>query len=213
MSRFAGLAAPSRVPPALATTPAPELLLLDARSGDALADAELVRRAALGEEWAHAMIYRRHVGLVAATARRLLRNAAEVDDVVQETFLIVFEKLGDLLDGEVLRGWLVKIALSRVHRRFRWRRFVALLGAEGPEALLAEQASTEASPEQRAELALVDRALASLRASVREAWILRHVVGCQLDEVALACDCSLATAKRRIACAEAHVRLHLGEES
>jgi RNA polymerase sigma-70 factor (ECF subfamily) len=211
MSRFVGLAAPSRVPPALAPSSAP--LVLDARAGEAIGDAELVRRAARGEEWAHAMIYRRHVGLVAATARRLLRNAADVDDVVQETFLIVFEKLGDLLDGEVLRGWLVKIAMSRVHRRFRWRRVVALLGGEGPEALLAEQASTGASPEQRAELALVDRALAGVRPNEREAWILRHVVGCQLDEVALACGCSLATAQRRIAAAEAHVRAHLGETS
>src|SRR5437867_4273653 len=158
MSRFAGLVAPPRVPRVL-PSPAKELLVLDARADEPLADAELVRRAAQGDEWAHAMIYRRHVGLVAATARRLLRNASDVDDVVQETFLIVFEKLGDLLDAEVLRGWLVKIAISRVHRRFRWRRVVALLGGEGPEALLEEQASTEASPEQRAELALIDRAL------------------------------------------------------
>jgi len=214
MSRFAALVAPSRVARALASVPScPDVLVLDARADEPLSDADLVRRAARGEEWAHAMIYRRHVGLVAATARRLLRNPADVDDIVQETFLIVFEKLGDLLDAEVLRGWLVKIAVSRVHRRFRWRKVVALLGGDGPEALLVEQASTEASPEQRAELALIDRALARVPSRVREAWVLRHVVGCQLDEVALACECSLATAKRRIVEAEARVREHLGDVS
>jgi len=200
------------VPAALAClTSPPDVLVLDARrSSDHLTDATLVRRAQAGEEWAHEMLYRRHVRLVANSARRLLRDDAEVDDVVQETFLIAFEKIGSLLDAEVLRGWLVKIALSRVHRRFRWRRFVAFFGADGPDAVLEEQASRDASPEQRAELALLDRALLQLPRPLRTAWILRHVVGCQLEDVATACGCSLATIKRRIAEADAKVNEHLG---
>jgi RNA polymerase sigma-70 factor (ECF subfamily) len=35
------------------------------------------------------------------------------------------------------------------------------------------------------------------------AWLLRHVEGERLQDVALACGCSLATAKRRIASAQA----------
>jgi RNA polymerase sigma-70 factor (ECF subfamily) len=174
-------------------------------------DADLVCRAKDGEDWAHAMIYRRYVPLVATTARRLLRNPSDVDDIVQETFLIAFEKIHGLLDAEALPGWLLKIAVSRVHRRFRWRRFLVVFGGEDPTALLENQATTEASPEQRAELALIDRALGELPRKVRTPWILRHVAGCQLEEIAAACACSLATVKRRIARAEACVRKHLGE--
>lgn len=193
--------------------PSARLLVLDGRGVDELSDGDLVRRARGGEAWAHEMIYRRHVPIVAATAQRLLRNPSDVDDVVHETFLIAFEKVDRLLDPDALRGWLVRIAVSRVHRRFRWRRVAALLGGPRPEAVLEEQVSHDASPEQRAELALIDRALARMPIKLRTPWVLRHVVGCPLEDVAAACACSLATVKRRIGEAEALVQRHLGEDA
>lgn len=54
--------------------------------------------------------------------------------------------------------------------------------------------------------------LESLPLEERLAWSLRHVEGHALEEVAAACDCSLATAKRRIAAAEANVRARIRAE-
>jgi RNA polymerase sigma-70 factor (ECF subfamily) len=197
----------------LTRQPAP-LLVLDGQGGNEhVSDGDLATRARGGEAWAHEMIYRRHVRLIATTAQRLLRNPSDVDDIVHETFLIAFEKIDRLLDPDALRGWLVRIAVSRVHRRFRWRRFVSLLGGDHPSAELEEQASNDASPEQKAELALIDRALGRMPLKLRTPWVLRHVVGCQLEDVAAACACSLATVKRRIVEAEALVQQHLGDEA
>ena len=44
------------------------------------------------------------------------------------------------------------------------------------------------------------------------AWMLRNVEGHALQEVADACGCSLATAKRRIALAQRRVREVFGDE-
>jgi RNA polymerase sigma-70 factor (ECF subfamily) len=176
---------------------------------DRLGDAELVRRARTGDAWATERIYRRHVRLVANAAHRLLRNRADVDDVVQETFLIAFERLDRLVEPAALRGWLVQIAISRVHRRFRWRRLTGVLSGNKAGAALGEQASTAASPEQLTELALIDRVLDRMPLKLRTPWVLRHVLGCSLDDAAVACDCSLATIKRRIADAESRVASHL----
>ena len=186
------------------TVAAPRLRLLDATVHQTVADAELVERARAGDEWAEEMIYRRHVAVVASTARRLLRDPCEAADVVQETFLIAFEKLGTLADPAALRGWLARIAVSRVHRRWRWQR-LKLWGAAVEDESLLDVAAPGLSPLERAELAMIDDRLRALPAKLRVPWVLRHVVGCSLEETATACDCSLATVKRYLTKAEASV--------
>jgi RNA polymerase sigma-70 factor (ECF subfamily) len=172
-------------------------------------DVELVRRARDGNAWAHEAIYRRYVQRVARVGHRLLRDPAEVDDVVQETFLIAFEQIDALAEPAALRGWLTRIAVSRVHRRFRWHRFTRLWSSAELAASIESQVSHDASPEQRAELALIDRALQKLPLKLRMPWVLRHVIGDSLEEVAEACACSLATVKRRIDEAESYVDTYL----
>jgi RNA polymerase sigma-70 factor, ECF subfamily len=179
-------------------------------AGDRVTDTELVRRGRAGEPWALEAIYRRYVLLVAGTARRMLRAPSDVDDVVQDTFLIAYTKLHALEDPEALRGWLARITVSRVHRRYRWRRLTGLLAGEDPQALLEQQAIGGASPADLAELALLDRALAKMSIKLRTPWVLRHVVELPLEEIATACDCSLATIKRRIAEADAVVARFAG---
>jgi RNA polymerase sigma-70 factor (ECF subfamily) len=150
------------------------------------------------------------VTFVAGLALRLLRSQMEAEDVTQETFAIALEQLGKLREPESLRSWLAQIALSRVRRRFRRKR---VLGALGLDRSMPEDLERLAAPglsgEMRAELAALDRVLTALPAEQRIAWTLRHVEGEPLEDVARACDCSVATAKRRIAAAEARVKLHV----
>lgn len=183
-------------------SPARPAKVVDVTASLAVTDAELVERARAGEPWAEEMIYRRHVGRVAAVARRLLRDPVEAADVVQDTFLIAFTRLGNLTTPAALAGWLGRIAVSRVQRRWRWRRLRFWAATEAGESL-ASVACDSLSPEARAELALLDARLTALPDKLRVPWVLRHVVGYSLDEVACACDCSLASVKRHLARAEA----------
>jgi RNA polymerase sigma-70 factor, ECF subfamily len=178
-----------------------------------IGDGELVARVRGGDAWAAEALYRRHVVVVASIARRLLRADADVDDVVQDTFLMAFARLDQLAAPEAFRGWLARIALSRVHRKFRWHRLTRWLGAEPCDTALVDQASSEASPAERAELALIDRALRRMPLKLRAPWVLRHVLGYGLEDAATACACSLATVKRRLADAEAAVADHIAGEA
>jgi RNA polymerase sigma-70 factor (ECF subfamily) len=92
----------------------------------------------------------------------------------------------------------------------RRRRIVSWLTGEAAATTLAEQVTPGLGlAEDRAELALLDRALESIAPARRTPWLLRHVVGYPLEEVASICGCSLATAKRRIAEVEDRVRRHM----
>jgi RNA polymerase sigma-70 factor (ECF subfamily) len=68
-----------------------------------------------------------------------------------------------------------------------------------------------AGPEERRMVAEVYRALDRVSAKERVAWVLRHVQGESLEDTAVLCECSLATAKRRIAAAHAVVKARLEE--
>ena len=72
--------------------------------------------------------------------------------------------------------------------------------------------ATGVTAEQRALLARIYRTLDEIDDRSRIAWILRHVEGERLEDVADACGCSLATAKRRIAAAQARLVEVFGDD-
>jgi RNA polymerase sigma-70 factor (ECF subfamily) len=94
------------------------------------------------------------------------------------------------------------IAARMARRRLRGRRMRIWLGVGGDYdyTQLADHAATA---EDRVLLAQLYRALDRLPVRHRLAWTLRHVEELELDAVAQACRCSLATVKRWIAAADA----------
>lgn len=189
------------VSPAIATSPRPS----DADGALALA---VVR----GDRAAEEMLYRRHAPSVLRLATRLLRSREDALDVLQDTFVAAFEDIGALRDPDAFRSWVHRVAVRLVHRRFRRRKLLAMLGLgrEAEAISLEDLADERVSPESRVELRWLDGALAKLDDKTRIAWMLRHVEGLSLEETADACECSLATAKRRIAAGDAVVKEHAG---
>jgi RNA polymerase sigma-70 factor (ECF subfamily) len=171
-------------------------------------DRELVERALGGEQLALQLLYRRHVQLVTERVTRLLARSAEAEDVVQDAFVAAFADLSRLSDRSRFAAWLMRIALHQTHRRFRRRRLLARLGLDrgNDDARLEQVADPALSPDQRLQLRRLDDALGRLPAELRLAWMLRHVEGCELSEIAEQCACSLATIKRRIARADARLK-------
>lgn len=170
-----------------------------------IGDADLVARARSGDRWAEDALFRRHARPIASLVSRLLGSAQDVDDVVHDTFVSALEQLDRLRDPGAFRGWLVQIAIMHVRkalRRQRLRRALGLLPMRD-ERVLEELAASSTSPDVRADLAVVDGVLARLPTDQRIAWVLRYVEGHVLEEVAELTDCSLATAKRRLAAARA----------
>jgi len=182
--------------------------------GKAGEDEHLVGAVRSGERAAEEQLYRRHAPGVLSLATRLLRSHDEAMDVLQDTFVTAFEDIAQLREPAAFRGWLHQIAVRLVHRRFRRRKLLGLLGLDrrGEEISLESLADETASPDARIELRWLDAALLRVDERSRVAWMLRHIEGLALEEVAGACDCSLATAKRRIAAADAAVQSHLHGE-
>jgi len=154
------------------------------------------------------------VQLVSERVTRLLARSAEAEDVVQDAFVAAFADLPRLADRSRFAPWLMRIALHQTQRRFRRRRLLARLGLDrgSDDARLEQVADPGLTPDQRLQLRRLDRALARLPVELRLAWMLRHVEGCELSEIAEHCTCSLATVKRRIARADTRLKRSVAGE-
>ena len=144
--------------------------------------------------------FRRYAGYVAAVATKLLGRDDEVNDVVQDVFIVALTGLEDLREPAAVKSWLATLTVRIASRKLRFRRLRSWVGLDrfaGYHGLV----SASASPEQRALLAHVYSLLDRMPVGPRVAWTLRYVEGHDLDAVAQLCSCSLATAKRRIAAA------------
>jgi RNA polymerase sigma-70 factor (ECF subfamily) len=184
------------------------------RRSPASDDGDLVRRLQQADDDARAELFRRYANRVTAMLVRLLGSRADAEDAAQEAFVQALTGIGRLRDANALVPWLMQLAVRQGYRRLRRRRLLAALGFHGapPDGSLERVAHPGASTDTRAELALLDRTLTELPAKERTAWVLRYVEGYELTEVAELCDCSLATAKRRVATAMQHVAEHVSME-
>jgi RNA polymerase sigma-70 factor (ECF subfamily) len=178
-------------------------------------DSELIERLARGDSWAKEALYRRYVTLVWSTALHMMGNRADAQDVVQDTFVEAFRDVAALRTHAALKPWLLRISVHQAHRRFRRRRLLRRLGLDRSidDAPLDALLAPGASPELHSELRAVERALSRAATDERFAWVLRYVDGYNLEEVAAASGCSLATAKRRLARAQALIQATLSEEA
>lgn len=171
-------------------------------------DAELVARSVADDEAAFAALYERHARYVAGVVYRILGSDAEVDDVVQETFLDARAGLRALADAQALRGWLVTIAVRRVHRLLKKRRRLAMLTFG-----LWDTSPRCSDPRDRQAADDLYDVLGRLPPELRVPWALARVEELTLPEVARAEGVSLATVKRRIAEAEERIERRLSPPS
>lgn len=88
-----------------------------------MTDAELVRAAAGGSEFAFRQLYQAYVRPVYWIAHGLLSSSVDAEDVTQETFVVAWRKLQGLeLQGESLLPWLATICRFQASNRLRTRR-------------------------------------------------------------------------------------------
>lgn len=150
----------------------------------------------------------------AATVWRALRHFGmserEVEDAVQEVFVIVHRQLHAGTEPTHLRAWLYGIAwrVAAAHRRKAHRRHEVVSDAIEPEADSSRNPARLLERQQR--LAKLDRALSALPDEQRAVFLLYELEELSMREVAEAIGCSLNTAFSRLYAARKKVIAELG---
>ncbi len=147
--------------------------------------------------------------VVAAFSERLtnvvsafLRDRDAVDDVVEETFVKAFYRIGSFSGESGLYTWLYRVAvnLAKDHvKRFRRRPAIALEDL-GPErsAIPARDVPALESVEGRERREAVRDAIAALPPKFRAAIVLREVEGLRYEQIAEILGVSQGTVESRL---------------
>ncbi len=149
-------------------------------------------------------VYNQFFRYIAAITLRLLGDDMDVDDVVQEVFWDCSRKIHKMRDMEHARRWLIQVTVRKTRKLLRRRKVAQVLHLSHSGPL--EPAMPSASAENRAAVIRLFRLLEKVPVKHRLAWSLRYIEGASLAEVAEACGCSLASAKRWIAATHAMVK-------
>ena len=147
-------------------------------------------------------VFRRYAPYVAALVLKLIGRPGDVDDVVQDVFIQAHRGLGNLRSAEAVRPWLRRITVRRAQRWLRKRWVLRWFRESGLDAT-AELVDPTASPEDRALVATLYRALEQLPRDERLVWVLRTVEGETLESIADSLGCSVSTVQRRLRAAQA----------
>ncbi len=166
-------------------------------------DAALLEGLRAGEAWAREALFDRYAALVERTLRRVLGRElhTELSDLIHDCFVEALGSVARLREPAAMPGFVRSVAVNvakksiRARRARRWLRF-------WEPAAMPEAPVTDCDPAVRDAYARTYALLERLGDEDRVVFVLRHVEGLELTEVAEACGVSLATIKRRLARAD-----------
>lgn len=175
-----------------------------------LSEKELVQQILSGSEEAKTLFYRTHVERLYPTCVHFLGyQDPEVDDVVQETFLIALKKLDGFEFRSSLSTWMNRICVNLCYKRLLKRRNTLAMLQEDLEQLTSEKASVSAEKEfedeeKRFKLNLLERLLGNLSAKCRQIIELRDKTGKSYAEIGQKLKIPMGTVMSQLArCREA----------
>ncbi|RPH70687.1 MAG: RNA polymerase sigma factor [Myxococcaceae bacterium] len=176
-------------------------------------DEALVERVLAGDVQAFELLMRRNNQRLYRAIRSLVTDEDEVEELMQQAYLLAFTRLGQFSHGARFSTWLLRIgvneALQRLRRDRRWPR-------AAPE-VLEEEPSMHSTPEQglaRAQLnQLLEHLVDELPESHRSVFVLREIQQLSTAEVAEALGLSADNVKQRLSRAKATLRTALEQRT
>jgi RNA polymerase sigma-70 factor (ECF subfamily) len=165
-------------------------------------DNDLLRRIGTGDREAFAEFYDRHSTLMYSVAFRIMNDATEAEDVLQDAFFQVWEKAGSF-DPKLGRAssWAAILVRNKAIDRIRAsQRRTRLADDAGAEQAIATEVSDTANETifGREKARLIQSAVIELPDEQRRAIELAYFSGLTQDEISKKLNEPLGTVKARI---------------
>ena len=176
-------------------------------AGNRALDQALVERAQQGDKKAFGMLVEKYHRKLGRLLGRMIRDQAEVEDVVQESFIKAYRALHNFRGDSAFYTWLYRIGINTAKnylvsmgRRPQVMQEVEIEDVEnfddGGEMRTMDTPETAMMTKQIAQT--VNDTVASLPEELRTAITLREIEGLSYEEIATLMQCPIGTVRSRI---------------
>ncbi len=139
-----------------------------------------------------------HSGEIFAYLWRMLRDTADAEDCLQETFLRAYRSFSRVKAGSNYRAWLYKIATNTAHTHAKQRGRINARTIDLDPDLKSDRSSPLEHVERRETIEQVTRAVEALPHQQRAALIMRQYQELGYDDIAAALDCTEEAARANV---------------
>jgi RNA polymerase sigma-70 factor (ECF subfamily) len=170
-------------------------------------DQNLVQRVQRGDKVAFEMLFTKYQRRVSRLVARFVRSEAEVEDIVQESFIKAYRALASFRGDSAFYTWLYRIAVNTAknHLVSASKRPISLSQFEKnddddfqEDVFMSDAATPESELITKQIAETVNKSMNELPADLREAIMLREIEGMSYEDIADAMGCPIGTVRSRI---------------
>ena len=154
---------------------------------------ELINKCIKKEPKAQENLYRRYAHTLFSVSLKYARNYTEAEDILQDGFIIIFDKIGQFKHKGSFEGWLKRIVINTALQRYRKQSIFNLVGEEQ-----LEQEEVEVDQETIS-LDFLLKIVQELPDRYRLVFNLYALDGYSHKEIAVMLDISEGTSKSNLA--------------
>jgi len=162
---------------------------------------KLIERGQKGDKKAYELIFLEYKNIVYNVAYGMLSNVEDAEDMTQEVFIHIFEKINQFRFKSSFSTWLYRVTVNMCHNEIR-KKQRQYQDAEDLENYYEQKEASIKSPEDeilnKERQTQVKNALAMLSEDYRIILILREIEGLSYKKIAKVLQCSLGRVKSRL---------------
>ncbi len=171
-----------------------------------ISEREIVERILSGEKELYEILLRRNNQKLFRVIRSYIKDAAEVEDIMQNTYLKAFEKLYQFKQSSSYSTWLIRIGINESLARLKEKNKIIDLYQKSSEikqnTVLEVPDKTQMNPEKRIirneAKQLLEDAIDSLNTKYRTVYMLREIEEMSINEISECLGVTKANVKVRL---------------
>jgi len=180
-----------------------------------LSDNAVIERVLAGEKDLFELLIRRYNQLLFRVIRSYMNKESDAEDVMQDTYIKVYQKLYQFRYDAKFSTWLVRIGINEALQRKRRSKVKRTLEIDQFKGINQIEDTLEMNPEKQIihseSKALIERAIDALPEKYKIVYMLREVEQLGISEISACLGLSESNVKVRIHRAKKMMKKHLFE--